>query len=158
MPTILTRTPAAGIPFLSTVTRDLEDMQNRLRRAFGAPLMETMPQTLGWNPAMEVAETPTEFTVTAEVPGMTTKDVNAEYDDGVLTLRGEKAETRTEKDQSYHVWERSYGTFERSFTFPAAVDQDKITATCENGVLTVHLPKSKEAKSHGRKIAIAAKA
>jgi HSP20 family protein len=74
---------------------------------------------------------------------MTTKDVNAEYDDGVLTLRGEKAETRTEKDQSYHVWERSYGTFERSFTFPAAVDQDKITATCENGVLTVHLPKSK---------------
>ncbi len=162
MPDIqVTRTAPSRLPFVSTITRDLDDMQNRLRRAFNLPsyepLVPSFVQPLGWNPAVEISETPDEFSVAAELPGLAAKDVSAEFEDGVLTIKGEKAETKTEKDKKYYVWERSYGSFERTFSFPTSVDQDKIKASFENGVLTVVMPKTKEAKVTGKKIAIAAK-
>jgi HSP20 family protein len=159
--TTVTRAPTTRIPFVSTLTRDLDEMQNRLRKAFNLPAFEpfvpSFVQPLGWNPAVEIAESPDEFTVTAELPGLAAKDVSADFEDGMLTIKGEKAETKTEKDKKYYVWERNYGAFERSFSFPMGVDQDKIKASFENGVLTVTLPKTKEAKASGKKIAITAK-
>lgn len=162
MPSIqVTRTAPSRVPFVSTLSRDLDEMQTRLRKALNLPAFEpfvpSFVQPLGWNPAVEIAETPDEFTVTAELPGMIAKDVTADFEDGMLTIKGEKTETKTEKDKKYYVWERSYGSFERSFSFPAGVDQDKIKASFENGVLTVSLPKTKEAKVSGKKIAITAK-
>jgi HSP20 family protein len=158
----MTRAATTRLPFVSTLTRDLDEMQNRLRKAFNLPTFEpfvpSFVQPLGWNPAVEIAETPEEFTVTAELPGLVAKDVTADFEDGMLTIKGEKTETKTEKeDKKYYVWERSYGSFERSFSFPMGVDQDKIKASFENGVLTVTLPKTKEAKASGKKIAITAK-
>ena len=162
MPSIqVTRTAPSRLPFVSTLSRDLDEMQNRLRKAFNLPAFEpfvpSFVQPLGWNPAVEIAETPEEFTVTAELPGMIAKDVTADFEDGVLTIKGEKTETKSEKDKKFYVWERSYGSFERSFTFPSGVEQDKIKASFENGVLTVSLPKAKETKANGKKIAITAK-
>ncbi|HEU4988154.1 MAG: Hsp20/alpha crystallin family protein [Gemmatimonadota bacterium] len=159
--TQMSRAAGTRVPFVSTLTRDLDEMQNRLRRAFNLPAFEPLipsfVQPVGWNPAVEVAETPEQFTVTAELPGLTAKDVSVDFEDGVLTLKGEKAESKTEQDQKYYVWERSYGAFERSFTFPTAVEQDKIKASFENGVLTVGIPKTRSAKANGRKINITEK-
>ncbi len=160
--TQVTRAPTTRIPFVSTLTRDLDEMQNRLRKAFNLPAFEpfvpSFVQPLGWNPAVEIAESPDEFTVTAELPGLNANDVSADFEDGMLTIKGEKTETKTEKDnKKYYVWERNYGAFERSFSFPMGVDQNKIDASFENGVLTVTLPKTKEAKANGKKIAITAK-
>ncbi len=159
--TQVTRATTTRIPFVSTFTRDLDEMQNRLRKALNLPAFEpfspSFVQPLGWNPAVEIAETVDAFTVTAELPGLQAKDVSADFDDGMLCIKGEKTETKHEKDKKYYVWERSYGAFERSFSFPMGVDQDKIEASFENGVLTVTLPKTKEAKVNSRKIAITAK-
>jgi HSP20 family protein len=156
--TTVSRTATSRIPFVSTLTRDLDEMQNRLRRAFNLPAFEpfvpSFVQPLGWNPAVEIAETPEAFTVTAELPGMNAKDVTADFEDGVLTIKGEKTEEKKEEDKKYYVWERNYGAFERSFTFPTSVDQDNIMASFANGVLTVSLPKTKEAKVNSKKIAI----
>lgn len=162
MPNIqVTRTAGTRLPFISTLTRDLDDMQNRLRRAFNVPAYEPLVpsflEPLGWNPAVEVSETPTEFTVTAELAGMTAKDVSADFENGMLTIKGEKSEEKSEGDKKYHVWERSYGAFERAFSFPTSVDQDKVKASFENGMLTVTLPKTKESKANGKKIAITSK-
>lgn len=157
----VSRNATSRLPFVSTITHDLDEMQNRLRRAFNLPSFEpfipSFAQPVGWNPAVEIAESPLEFTVTAELPGLAAKDVTADFEDGMLTIKGEKTETKTEKDKKYYVWERSYGAFERSFTFPTSVDQDKIKANFENGVLTVALPKTKETKANGKKIAITSK-
>ncbi|HVA56490.1 MAG: Hsp20/alpha crystallin family protein [Gemmatimonadaceae bacterium] len=162
MPDIqITRTATPRLPFVSTITRDLDEMQNRLRRAFNFPAYEpfapSLVQSLGWNPAVEIAESPDEFTVMAELPGLAAKDVSADFENGVLTIKGEKTETKSEKEKKYYVWERSYGSFERTFSFPSSVDQDKIKASFEQGVLSVVLPKTKESKVSGKKIAITSK-
>ncbi len=157
----VTRSQRARVPFVSAITRDLDEMQNRLRRAFNLPAFEpflpSLVQPVGYNPAVEVTESDDAFTVTAELPGLDAKDVSANFENGVLTISGEKTETKKEEDKKYYLWERSYGAFERSFTFPVDVAQDRIKATFENGVLNLTLPKSKEAKANTKKIAITAK-
>jgi HSP20 family protein len=74
----------------------------------------------------------------------------------VLTLRGEKLEEKkeTETDKKVYLYERNYGSFERSFALPSAVDIAKITASFDKGVLKIHLPKTTEAKAKGRKVEI----
>jgi len=90
---------------------------------------------------------------------MTTDHVQVSVDNGVLSIRGEKRSERKEEDNGhkYHMWERTYGSFERAFTLPTAVDTSKIHADFRDGVLTVELPKSSEAKGKGRTIPIGAK-
>jgi HSP20 family protein len=80
-----------------------------------------------------------------------------EFEDGVLTLRGEKEEERKQENGKKFLYERSYGAFRRSFTFPRIVDAEKINATFKDGLLTVTLPKTAQAKAKGRQIPIAAK-
>ena len=101
-------------------------------------------------PIVDVAEMPDELVMTAELPGLTAKDVNVRVENGVLLLYGEKKETKEEADEKrrYHLFERFYGEFRRTFTLPRAVNADKVTATFENGVLTVRMPKTAEAKGH----------
>lgn len=97
------------------------------------------------------------MTVSAELPGMDRGDVHVEVDGDVLTLRGEKQEERRDEGKQYHLVERRYGSFQRSFTVPRTVDTDSITADFDRGVLTVRLPKTKEARAHGREILISGK-
>ncbi len=132
--------------------RELEEVSNRLARFFDdTPFAAT---TTEWIPPVNVMETNDELILTAELPGMREEDINIELENNVLTISGEKVEERKEgdEDRRYHVWERRYGTFSRSFTLPRTVKSDEITASYENGVLTIHLPKAPEAK--GRKIEI----
>jgi HSP20 family protein len=105
---------------------------------------------------MEIVEKDDALIVTAELPGVAMKDVDITLEDSVLTIRGEKKEEKKEAEEGrYHMWERRYGSFQRAFTLPKAVDAATITAKFESGVLTVLLPKTEKAKVQGRKIPIA---
>jgi HSP20 family protein len=123
--------------------RLLEDI-NGLERVGNGPVA----------PAVNIEETPEQLTLTAELPGMKQEDINIELENNVLTISGEKFDERTEEDaeRRYHLWERKYGSFQRSFTLPRTVMADGISASFDSGVLTVHMPKIEEAK--GRRIAI----
>jgi len=107
-------------------------------------------------PTLNVSEGKTEFTVTAELPGMTEKDVTVAYCDGVLTIRGEKQreEMKEEDDRKFYLWERRFGSFQRSLPFPGGISEEKMTAEFKNGILTIHLPKAEEAKAKERTIPI----
>ncbi len=99
-----------------------------------------------WAPAIDVSETADKVEVKAEVPGIDPKEINITLTGDVLTIKGEKKSEREETKESYHLVERSYGSFSRSLTLPAAVEVDKIDARYEKGVLTVTCPKKEEVK------------
>lgn len=157
-----TSAPARYTPLGSTFAREVAEMRDRVRRLFQEPLGRDLPdlsyadfaQSVGWMPSVEVSENEAEFTVVAELPGMQAKDVQVGFEEGMLTLRGERKEHRDEKDRRYHLWERSYGTFLRTFTFPVAIDEEKIRAAHRDGLLEVHLPKAPVGKSQGRRIEV----
>jgi HSP20 family protein len=104
----------------------------------------------GW-PSIEVSEQANEIKVTAELPGLEEKDINVQLVDGVLTISGEK-KTETE-DQDRLFSERVYGRFERRIPLED-IDEEKISASFKNGVLTVTLPRTPAAPSNARRIAI----
>ncbi len=107
-----------------------------------------------WLPSLDVAETKNEFVVKAEVPGLDPKDIDISLSDGLLTIKGEKKQEKEEKEENYHLVERSYGSFTRSIRLPKEIQSDKINASYKNGVLKVVLPKSEEAKQKEIKIKV----
>jgi HSP20 family protein len=107
-----------------------------------------------WLPSLDVAETKNEIVVKAEVPGLEPKDIDISLSDGLLTIKGEKKQEREEKEENYHLVERSYGSFTRLIRLPNEVQSDKINASYKNGVLKVVLPKSEEAKKKEVKIKV----
>ncbi|MDQ7031039.1 MAG: Hsp20/alpha crystallin family protein [Ardenticatenia bacterium] len=94
---------------------------------------------------VDVYETADEYVVEAVIPGIPVDKINIEFQEGALTISGEVPRVEPE-GATYHLRERWYGRFQRTLTFPTAVDADKIEATLENGVLRVHLPKTAEAR------------
>jgi len=105
-------------------------------------------------PAVDVTEDATAYKISAEVPGMSEKDVEVSVSGDMLTFKGEKSEAKEQKEKNYHISERSYGAFERSFRLPEGVDRDKISAEFAKGVLTITLPKTAEAQSATKKIEV----
>lgn len=105
-------------------------------------------------PAIDLVEAEKEFCIKAELPGMDAKDVELTLSEDMLTIKGEKKAAHEEKKDNYHVSERRFGTFSRSFLLPRGVDRDRIDANFEKGVLTVKLPKTAEAAAQQRKIDI----
>ena len=96
-----------------------------------------------WMPPVDVRESEAELTLTFEIPGVAPDNIQLTTDNGVLTVSGEKSEERKEdEERRYHLVERSYGSFSRSFRMPKNLDESKIEATFEHGVLTVHIPKA----------------
>jgi len=99
-----------------------------------------------WNPSVDISEDDNNFYLNVELPGMKREDVKVNYDDGLLTVSGERKTETENKDKNYLRVERTFGKFERSFRIPTHVIQDKIDAQFENGVLLITLPKAEEAK------------
>jgi HSP20 family protein len=108
----------------------------------------------GLTPSMDVKETDKEITIEAELPGLDEEDVSLTIQNGVLTIEGEKKLEHEEDKEDYHVMERRYGSFQRSLRIPDTVNEDKIEARFDKGVLKVVLPKRPEAASEQRKIEI----
>ena len=96
-----------------------------------------------FTPAVDIRENQNELSLDVELPGLNPSDVEITAENGVLTIRGEKQTERKEGDDSrYHVVERSYGSFLRSFQLPQGLDESKIEASYNNGILSIHIPKS----------------
>ncbi len=149
-------------PLFGNVAREMNEVQNRLRRFWDDPFLAeglALPEPVGWMPAVEIHETADEITLTAELPGMDKDNVEVAFEDDVLMIRGEKKDEHKENngERKYHVWERTYGAFQRTFTLPRTIDPAKVTAVFNNGILVVKMPKTAQAKAKGRTIEITAK-
>ena len=105
-------------------------------------------------PSMDVKETDKEIVVETELPGLDEKDISLTVQNGVLTIQGEKKLDYDEQKENYHVMERRYGSFQRSLRLPDIIDDTKIDARFDNGVLRVMLPKRPELAGEQRKIDI----
>jgi len=163
----MTRLLTTAMPLFAT-ERELSEAQNRLRRFFGNDFaFDRFPATepVGWVPKVEIVETEKELVLTAELPGMVRENIEITFDNELLIIQGEKKAEMEEKSEEkvkngeprYHLWERSYGAFRRTFTLPQTIDVAKIAAEMKDGVLKIHMPKTAIAKAKGRKIEIAAR-
>ncbi len=127
--------------------QELEAMSDRLNRIFGRGLLrEPGKESLAmadWAPAVDISETPEEYLVKAELPEVKKEDIKVSVEGGVLRLSGERKQEKEEKNKRFHRLERYRGTFLRTFSLPDTVDANKLNAAYQDGVLTVHLPKSK---------------
>lgn len=97
-------------------------------------------------PTVDISETPQQYDIRAEIPGMKKEDVKVSVNKNVLTLSGEKEEEKKAEDKKYHRMESYYGSFQRSFVLPDGIKTEKVTADFKDGVLTVVVPKNEEAK------------
>ncbi len=100
-----------------------------------------------WKPAVDVAETESDITVKAEIPGIDPKDIDISITGDKLTLKGEKKEEKEKVGKCYHRVESSYGSFKRVIDLPVSVDVEKVVAKGENGLLEITLPKKEESKT-----------
>lgn len=121
-------------------------------RRFGS-----LPSLGDITPHTDVSETPEAIEITAELPGLEEKDVEVTLTGGVLTVKGDKRTEREDKGADYHLSERRYGSFHRTFRLPETVDADRIVARVDKGVLTVTLPKTPEPKAEARRIEVTGK-
>jgi len=107
-------------------------------------------------PAIDIAENDKGYKVTAELPGLESNNVDVTISGDTLTIKGEKRQEKEEKVGNYHLCERSFGSFHRSFSLPVGVDRDKISAELSKGVLTITMPKTAEGQQPQKKIKVKA--
>ena len=145
--------------FPTTLRRRTDGLQNlrRLSTALDDAFSDTFGNgpfgqrfesalTAAWVPACDIFEDKDGIKLVMEVPGVDPGDVNLQLENNVLTIRGEKRQEVEEKADRVHRYERSYGSFERTFSLPSTVDADQIEADISDGVLTVVLPKAEKAR------------
>lgn len=120
------------------------------------PFAKLTSEFRGLVPAVDMIDEEKAYRVTAELPGLSEKDIEITKDGDLLTIKGEKKEEREQKEKGYFLSERHFGSVERSLRLPEGIDDSRIEAKFENGVLTVILPKTPEAVSKPKKIAIKA--
>jgi HSP20 family protein len=131
--------------------RGLQSLQNDMNRIFddyfrGDNLVNDSFFSRDWNPAVDIVENNDNYILKAELPGMNKDDVKITLENNLLTIRGEKKNEYAKKEGNYHRVERSYGSFERTFTIPGSIKSNDIDAQYNNGILTLTLPKAEEAK------------
>jgi len=127
-------------------TDELTTLRNRFERLMARTGADTELFPAQWAPPTDILETKNAIVIKAELPGMTEKDITIEVENGVITLQGERKFEKETTEKDYRRVERTYGKFLRSFTLPPNVAGDKITATYNNGLLEIDIPKKEEAK------------
>lgn len=130
--------------------RDMNVLQERMNRLFEDVnrgwRSDEPASTTTWSSAVDIFETESEIVVKAELPGVDKNSISLNLERNVLTLRGERRFEKETKEENYHRIERSYGSFSRSFSIPATVEEDKIRAEYKDGVLKISLPKREQVK------------
>jgi HSP20 family protein len=139
--------------------REMSALQERMNRLFSdvraqAPVQGEEIVQGTWVPAVDIFETNEAIVIKAELPGITAKDISVEVKDNTLTLKGEKKFEKEVKEENYHRVERSYGSFQRAFTLPGTIQQEKVKAKLRDGILEINLPKVEEAKPKQVKVDI----
>lgn len=130
--------------------REMMDLRRRMDRLFEDTMRSYDPEgaseSAAWGVALDVAEDDQEYKVEASVPGVNPDDINITMHDSMLTISGESKREEEKEEGQWHLRERRYGRFSRTLRLPSPVEEEKIDANYENGVLTIHLPKSEETK------------
>ncbi|SDF99767.1 heat shock protein Hsp20 [Limimonas halophila] len=160
-------TPAheRGFTPFADLQNEMNSLFDSFTRTFGLPAWhrgwegpvraeEAHPATAVADVRFEVSEADDAYKITAEVPGLTEKDVDVEVSGDFLTVKGEKSHEQERTEETHYVRERSYGSFRRSFRLPEDVDRDNIEATVDKGVLTLKLPKTPEAQRQVKKVTV----
>ena len=146
-----------GVRPFGSLHREIEDLFDRAFRGSNTSATDDPEnRTTLLATRVNVLEGDGDYTVTAELPGLDEKELKVELNDGSLTIEGEKKAERTDEASDFHLVERTFGTFKRTFQVPTDVNVDGIDASFKNGVLTVTLPKKEEAKKTVKKIAVKA--
>jgi len=136
-------------PF-AMMQREMNRVFDSFNRNWG---LGAFPEFTGsFMPRLDVTEDAKAFTVTAELPGMSEKEIDLSISGDTLTIRGEKKEEKEDKNKNYYYSERSYGTFMRSIPLPRQVETDKVSASFKKGILTITLPKTAAAMESTKKI------
>ena len=133
------------------VPRAIDRLQREMNRAFDGffrgDLLDTASLlTSGWSPAIDISETNDLYIIRAELPGIKKDGVMITMHNNVITIRGEKKTEDEKKGENYHIVERSSGSFERSFTLPGTVTAETVDARFDDGILSITLRKTEEAK------------
>jgi HSP20 family protein len=144
--------PIRWDPFrdLGTLHREIDDL---FRRTFGSMAETEGEATQMMSPKVNTFIKDNVFHVEAELPGLNREDLDVSIDGNVLTLHGERKESKERKDQDYLMRESRFGSFMRRLTLPEGVDTDKVRAGYDNGILTVTMPVTKKLAG-GRKVLI----
>jgi HSP20 family protein len=134
--------------------REMNRLQEEMSRAFDERLMRPA-ESVGWTPTADIYEDEEAFEIRFDLAGVEPKEVEVRFENGVLTLKGERKLEKDEKKENYHRIELDYGMFTRSFSLPGSADGEKIKAESRNGVLTVVVPKKAEAKPKSIQVRVA---
>jgi HSP20 family protein len=142
--------------------RDSVSLERRMSRLFNEALGSLDWQyrdsaAASWVPPVNILEEADAIRIVTEVPGVKPENVKISLESNVLTIRGDKEQVAEERTERVHRYERTYGTFERSFTLPSSVNPSAIQATYEHGVLTVTLPKAEQAKRRQIEVQVTSK-
>lgn len=132
--------------------QEMDDVFNRYHTGMLTKSSDNSPSE--WSPLADITETEDAFHVKAELPGVKKDDVEVSLSNGVLTLRGERKTEEETKDEKQHRIERFHGTFMRRFDLPDNIDQSGITADYVDGVLELHIPKTKKITPETMKVEI----
>lgn len=129
----------------------LSDLQHEINRLlqpaywFGQENRSHNLSVTDWMPAIDVKDEGSQYVIHADVPGVDSKNIEVNIENGVLSIKGKKESEHKEKTDNYVCVERNCGSFYRSLSLPETVDSTKISAKNKNGVLTITIPKSKNA-------------
>jgi len=126
-----------------------DDMFNRMPGLLGRWPRTSLEGAarMDWSPSVDISETAEEYLIRAQLPAVKKEDVHVTFEGGMITISGERRQQEEQKGEKFHRMETFYGSFSRSFTLPDSIDEAAIRAETKDGVLTVHVPKSKvEAK------------
>ena len=126
--------------------RELAQLQGEMSRLFNGLLDSPSRTSQGWVPALDVWETESELVYAFDLPGLSEDKISIEVQDDTLTVSGEREKTTKENGERFFRFERRYGSFARGVGLPSGVDESKIKASYQNGVLEIHVPKPEEAK------------
>lgn len=135
--------------------RDLARLQDEMTRLFDDRAYRS-GESVGWTPSCDIFEDEDGLALRFDLAGVDPKDVDIQFENGVLTLKGERKLEKEDKRENYHRIELAYGTFTRTFSLPGTVDAEKIRAEARNGLLTVYLPKRVEAKPRAIQVKVGA--
>lgn len=109
-----------------------------------------------WTPPVDIHETDHELVLKADVPDVKPEDIEVNFENGTLTLKGKREFEKKEEGKGYHRIERNYGTFVRAFSLPETIDPEKLTAGYKDGVLTITIGKKEVAKPRTVKVNVSA--
>ncbi len=130
--------------------KDLMEIQERMNRlcdvTFGRTRREDVLPRSTWTPSVDIYETKDEIVIHVELPEIDVDDLSVDVHEGILTINGERSLSREARLEQYHLVERPYGPFSRSFTLPDYVDPGGIQGGYKNGILTLKLPKKEGPK------------